>query len=201
EYPASNLLKPNGFAKWQINDQNIEKAIVEFRLPQCVQISRIDLGNNSSGIVEILVKRTAAGDSSELKNLLPAVTLMSPGDAKSNKNCNKVVIFGNEKFVSTVASEKWDFIRVVCSQPFNKNLRYGLSFIKFYSPESVKPAIIEDEEEDPIKPGALFRASKAASSSTPPAAPPPVKSTETKKVTSSKPMAGVVFSLSGYQNP
>ena len=36
----------------------------------------------------------------------------------------------------SVVKEKWDKIRIVCSQPFKRDLQFGLSFLKFYTTDT-----------------------------------------------------------------
>ena len=40
-----------------------------------------------------------------------------------------VRFFKEDSLVKPVNSEKWDRIKLVCSQPYNKFIQYGLSFI------------------------------------------------------------------------
>ena len=50
-------------------------------------------------------------------------------------------MFTADKLNGEIAKEKWDTVKIMCTQPFNKNLKYGLSFISIYSVEE-KPAIL-----------------------------------------------------------
>lgn len=68
-----------------------------------------------------------------LQVLQVASLLMSVKDAKSDKNKNVVRFFEYEGFSKPIANQSWDRIKIVCSQPFNKYIQYGLSFIKVYS--------------------------------------------------------------------
>ena len=52
--------------------------------------------------------------------LLVASAFMSPLEARNNTNRNGVRMFGVDKFSKTVLSEKWDRVKIVCTQPFNK---------------------------------------------------------------------------------
>ena len=49
-----------------------------------------------------------------------ASAFMSPLEARNNTNRNGVRMFGVDKFSKTVLSEKWDRVKIVCTQPFNK---------------------------------------------------------------------------------
>ena len=50
-------------------------------------------------------------------------------------------MFTADKLNGEIAKEKWDTVKIMCTQPFNKNFKYGLSFISIYSVEE-KPAIL-----------------------------------------------------------
>ncbi|VDP27977.1 unnamed protein product, partial [Schistosoma margrebowiei] len=55
-FPASNLLKGSSFSKWCCFSEPIE-------------ISRLDIGNNGSAFIEVLVRRSASSDDSSDKNI------------------------------------------------------------------------------------------------------------------------------------
>ena len=40
-----------------------------------------------------------------------------------------------EKFNKSAATQKWDQVKIVCTQPFNKNIKYGISFLTVTSVE------------------------------------------------------------------
>ena len=50
-------------------------------------------------------------------------------------------MFTADKLNGEIAKEKWDTVKIMCTQSFNKNLKYGLSFISIYSVEE-KPATL-----------------------------------------------------------
>ena len=56
--------------------------------------------------------------------------LMSVVEAKKGENKNVVRFFKEDEFSKPAADESWDRIKLVCSQPFNKQTQYGLSFVK-----------------------------------------------------------------------
>ena len=49
-----------------------------------------------------------------------ASAFMSPLEARNNTNRNSVRMFGADKLSKTVAGQKWDRVKIVCTQPFNK---------------------------------------------------------------------------------
>lgn len=119
--------------------------------------------------------------------LLPSSSFMSPADAKTGASLNRVRIFGNKELTPTVSSQKWDIVKVICTQPFNKTINYGLSFIRFYVPAeqieetetgtapkvnllsacrfilkvaSSSSVAVEPDDEKMLKPGGLFKISR-----------------------------------------
>lgn len=44
-------------------------------------------------------------------------------------------MFTTEQLSLPERNEKWDRIKIVCTQPFNRRVQYGLSFISLHSPE------------------------------------------------------------------
>merc|ERR1711874_528588 len=58
----------------------------------------------------------------------------SPAESRVSSNTTRVRMFGKEKLNKDVASEKWDQVKIVCTQPFNKHVRYGLSFVTITGP-------------------------------------------------------------------
>ena len=52
---------------------------------------------------------------------------MTPIEAKNGTNANKVRILGLDKLNKTVSDEKWDRVKAVCTQPFN---RVGDSYLQ-----------------------------------------------------------------------
>ncbi|XP_031554129.1 DNA repair protein XRCC1-like [Actinia tenebrosa] len=181
-HPTSNLLKPENYRKWRCAEPGGKQAVVVLEFEKATKIHSIDIGNNGSALIEVLVGRSS--DSSEnFKVILVTSSFMTPAESKSFTSTNRVRMFGPDKLSKPVADEKWDRVKVVCTQPFNKHERYGLSFVSLHSPpedsaaKDDKDAIptpkrlgsftLRDEEEDAITPGSLFLKKKMAS---PPAA-------------------------------
>merc|ERR1712042_324676 len=79
-------------------------------------------------------------------------------------------MFGPEKLNKNVAEEKWDRMKVVCTQPFNKNMQYGLSFITVNSTDENasstsevklgKFTLKEEDDSNPISVGSWFERRK-----------------------------------------
>jgi len=67
---------------------------------------------------------------------------MTPLDARNGTNPNKVRMFSRDQLSKATVDQKWDRVKVVCTQPFCKTSAYGLSFINFHAPgeEEAKPS-------------------------------------------------------------
>lgn len=132
--PAQNLLKSETYRKWRCATAGEKQASIILELERATQIHSIDIGNNGSALVEVLVGRSSWSSDEQYQVLLVASSFMSPAESKSFTNINKFRTFGPDKLSKPVAAQKWDRIKLVCTQPFNKNEQYGLSFINLHSP-------------------------------------------------------------------
>lgn len=63
---------------------------------------------------------------------------MTPMEARNLANNNRVRLFNYNDLNTTSRDEKWDRIKVICTQPFNKHVQYGLSFITIHSKNDQK---------------------------------------------------------------
>lgn len=63
---------------------------------------------------------------------------MSVQDSKDEKNKNVVRFFKQEEFSKPAANQLWDRIKITCTQPFNKNVQYGLSFVRVHSSDGME---------------------------------------------------------------
>ncbi|BFZ00118.1 hypothetical protein BsWGS_03157 [Bradybaena similaris] len=167
--PAENLLKTDGAHKWKSASPGEKSISCVLQLSKSSQIHSIDIGNEGSAFVEVLVGKATAASDQDFEVLLVASAFMSPLESRNGTNKNAVRMFSSDKLNSVTASQKWDRVKVVCTQPFSKLFQYGLSFIKLHSPPGedngemkVKKfgafAVKETEEDagDDIKVGSLF---------------------------------------------
>ncbi|XP_053164007.1 protein XNDC1N isoform X2 [Hemicordylus capensis] len=91
-------------------------------------------GNCGSAFLQIDVGRSSWPVEQSYLTLLPTATLMVPADAKLGKNRSGVRMFKEGDFLAPALGEKWDRIRLTCSQPFNRHAQFGLSFIRIRTP-------------------------------------------------------------------
>ena len=64
--------------------------------------------------------------------ILGASAFMTPIEAKNGTNLNKVRIFGLDKLNKTVSDEKWDRVKAVCTQPFNRVQDFYLQKVRHF---------------------------------------------------------------------
>lgn len=57
---------------------------------------------------------------------------MTLHECKNGLNVNKVRFFGTDQ-LSPSCNESWDRVKIVCTQPYMKQAKFGLSFIAFHS--------------------------------------------------------------------
>lgn len=185
-YPAKNLLLGRDYSrKWKCKEPGEERISVIIQLTQQYVITGIDIGNECAAFVEVLVSRTSTPD--DFQVLLVMSSFMTPMDARSETNKNRVRMFSQKELSDSVRQEKWDRIKVVCTQPFNKHLQYGLSFIVLHTSEpksesSLNPstpakktigrfALKDDDNDNDISVGSFFSRRKDLQVSPPRPAP------------------------------
>lgn len=133
-FPAENLLKSENYYKWKCASGTERQATVVLQLEKVSKIHSIAIGNCGSAFIEVLVGRSSWSANDEFQVLIAASTFMSPSESKSGKELTRVRIFGNESIIKTVGQEKWDQVKIVCTQPYCQTDGYGLSFIRIHPP-------------------------------------------------------------------
>ncbi|XP_030763796.1 DNA repair protein XRCC1 [Sitophilus oryzae] len=160
---ASNLLDNNPSKKWKCKNAGDKTATIVLQLDQPHVITGIDIGNEHSAYIEVLVCRSSNAEN--YKVLLVMSSFMTPLESRQSQNINKVRMFKQEDFSEPERNEKWDRLKIVCTQPFNRHVQYGLSFINFYSNSGGKAEpkkqtmgkfLIRPESPDNISAGSLF---------------------------------------------
>ncbi|XP_034474692.1 DNA repair protein XRCC1 [Drosophila innubila] len=138
-HSAVNLLKENAGKKWKTQSTGEKAAhiILEFEEPQ--QITGIDIGNEHSAFVEVLVSKTGC-QQDDFKEMLLSSSFMTPIESKNSSNVNRVRCFSSDALSITTLPDKWKLVKIVCTQPFNKHVQYGLSFIKMHVSSSTAAA-------------------------------------------------------------
>ncbi|XP_066287809.1 uncharacterized protein [Branchiostoma lanceolatum] len=138
-HKVDNLLTAQGgsWKRWLCaSDDRSGVMEAELQLDRACQIGYVDIGNSGSAYVELLVGRSSWTRSREYVTLLPATMFMNPMESKAGKNKMVVRMFNESLFSEEGRSEVWDRVRIVCRQPFRKDLQFGLSFLRLRTPST-----------------------------------------------------------------
>lgn len=140
KFPASNLILCNDKKTgWKCRDQGEKRAFVILELEHPTEINGIDIGNDHSCFIEVQVGRR--GDSEgDFKELVLTSSFQTPAESRNSENTNRVRCFNKTTFVESTAGMKWELIKLICTQPFNSRVQYGISFLTIYTAEEVKAA-------------------------------------------------------------
>ncbi|KAM7350629.1 DNA repair protein XRCC1 isoform 1-T1 [Cochliomyia hominivorax] len=134
---AENLIKSQPGKKWKTKRAGEKSAYVILEMSDCHQITGIDIGNEHSAFVEVLVGKSSCAPE-DFTEILITCSFMTPTESKSSNNINRVKCFNQEALVPFAAKKKWSLVKILCTQPFNKHVAYGLSFIKVHINDSEK---------------------------------------------------------------
>nr|XP_033497277.1 DNA repair protein XRCC1 [Epinephelus lanceolatus] len=183
-HKADNLLSSETYRKWKAARAGEKQTSVILQFEKEEQVHSIDIGNEGSAFIEVLVGNSSAVRDQDYEVLLVMSSFMSPTESRNGTNMNRVRFFGPNQLQKSTAQEKWDRVKIVCSQPYSKNIAYGLAFVKFHSPPDKNdppptnsPKLtklgqfrVKDESSTPgpsLQPGSLFfNRDNAAKSST-----------------------------------
>ncbi|XP_047997826.1 DNA repair protein XRCC1 [Leguminivora glycinivorella] len=173
ENPANNLLAYEVSKKKWLCKIGEPSCSVVLQLKNAVQISTVHIGAYHAALVEVLVGRSETPND-QFEVLVPSSVFLSPMDSRRGTGVERVRSFSAEQLAPT-KTQKWDRVRVVCSQPYNKHCKYGLSFVHIFEsdkaesdkPPSPQPAPAVptrlaapigqySSDEDDFRPGELF---------------------------------------------
>ncbi|XP_018018970.1 DNA repair protein XRCC1 isoform X2 [Hyalella azteca] len=143
-HPADNLLRSQTYRKWRIAPTECGKpASVTIKLEKLSTITAVDIGNDGCAFVEVLVAR----DDNNFEVLLPASSFMSLLQSRNGTDMNRVRMFTAHHLNKNISSQKWNTVKLVCTQPFNKMNAFGLTFVTLTTDEQQpeqKPAPQQD---------------------------------------------------------
>uniref|UniRef100_A0A9J7Y7W3 DNA repair protein XRCC1 n=1 Tax=Cyprinus carpio carpio TaxID=630221 RepID=A0A9J7Y7W3_CYPCA len=131
---AESLLSSDTNRKWKAARPAEKHVSVILQLEKEEQIHSIDIGNEGSAFIEVLVGHSTSVKDQNFEVLLVTSSFMSPTESRNGTNTNRVRFFGPSQLLKATAQEKWDCVKIVCSQPYSKSLAYGVAFIKLHSP-------------------------------------------------------------------
>lgn len=133
-HKADNLLSSDTYRKWKAARSGEKQTSVILQFEKEEQVHSIDIGNEGSAFIEVLVGNSSAVRDQDYEVLLVTSSFMSPTESRNGTNMNRVRFFGPNQLQKSTSQEKWDRVKIVCSQPYSKNIAYGLAFVKFHSP-------------------------------------------------------------------
>uniref|UniRef100_A0A1B0G8Y1 BRCT domain-containing protein n=1 Tax=Glossina morsitans morsitans TaxID=37546 RepID=A0A1B0G8Y1_GLOMM len=128
---AENLIKGQAGKKWKTKLAGEKQAYVILEMKEAQQICGIDIGNEHSAFVEVLVGKTSC-TATDFMEILITCSFMTPVESKNSTNINRVRCFNQDALVPAAAASKWSLVKIVCTQPFNRHVQYGLAFIKLH---------------------------------------------------------------------
>uniref|UniRef100_A0A668A1P9 DNA repair protein XRCC1 n=1 Tax=Myripristis murdjan TaxID=586833 RepID=A0A668A1P9_9TELE len=133
-HKADNLLSSDTYRKWKAARPGEKQTSVILQFEKEEQVHSIDIGNEGSAFIEVLVGNSSAVRDQDYEVLLVTSSFMSPTESRNGTNTNRVRFFGPNQLQKSTSQEKWDRVKIVCSQPYTKNIAYGVAFVKFHSP-------------------------------------------------------------------
>ncbi|XP_041981102.1 DNA repair protein XRCC1 [Aricia agestis] len=134
ENPANNLLSWEiNKKKWLCKEWEPSCSIV-LQLAKAVQIESVNIGVHHAALVEVLVGLSEKPND-PFEVLVPSCVFVSASDSRRGDGVERVRGFSGDQ-LSDKRAGRWDRVRVVCSQPYNKRVQYGLTFVHIHSKES-----------------------------------------------------------------
>ncbi|XP_050770342.1 short transient receptor potential channel 2-like [Gymnogyps californianus] len=135
KYPVENLLCEDSLRPWLGCPQDRSRQLrVELQLERASPIGYVDVGNCGCAFLQIEVGRSSWPLDRPYLILVPSVALMTPADSKLDQNRCGVRMFKEADFLALAVGQKWDRLRLTCSQPFSKRSQFGLSFVRVRTP-------------------------------------------------------------------
>ncbi|NXV23742.1 TRPC2 protein, partial [Cepphus grylle] len=139
KYPVENLLREDGHQPWLGCPRDRSRQLrAELQLERASAIGYVDVGNCGCAFLQIEVGRSSWPLDRPFLTLVPSVALMTPADSKLGQNRCGVRMFKEADFLALAVGQKWDRLRLTCSQPFNKQGQFGLSFIRLRTPQDAE---------------------------------------------------------------
>ncbi|CAB1333499.1 unnamed protein product [Coregonus sp. 'balchen'] len=148
-HKADNLLSSDTYRKWKAARPGEKQTSVIIQFEKEEQVHSIDIGNEGSAFIEVLVGHSTSVKDQDYevchpltvhcKPLPPRFCWSRPPSCPPRRAVTAptptgVRFFGPNQLVKAQAQEKWDRVKIVCSQPYNKSIAYGVAFVKFHSP-------------------------------------------------------------------
>jgi DNA-repair protein XRCC1 len=115
---ASGLLDKS--SKWTGSSDKETKQFVVIQLQSPSEIKQVNIENECSAFIQLLVSNGKWDNEDEFVELLPVVSFLSPSDSKAKVNTGRAKVFTDQtSLAKDTAGKKWEFVKIVCTQPFN----------------------------------------------------------------------------------
>ncbi|XP_050663624.1 DNA repair protein XRCC1 isoform X2 [Leptidea sinapis] len=137
EHKASNLLSWDVSKKKWLCRKGESSASIVLQLIKAVQIESIFIGAHHASLVEVLVGRSETPDD-PYEVLVPSCVFVSARDSRSDTPVERVRNFTADQLAAAARGQRWDRVRLVCTQPYNRHCQFGLSFIHIFEPEHLE---------------------------------------------------------------
>ncbi|XP_073946536.1 DNA repair protein XRCC1-like [Choristoneura fumiferana] len=147
ENEAKNLLAHDVSKKKWLCKMGDPSCSVVLQLAKAVQITTVHIGACHAALVEVLVGRSEKPND-QFEVLVPSSVFLSPLESRRDSGVERVRSFSGDQ-LAPARAHRWDRVRAVCSQPYNKHCKYGLSFIHIFEPED-KPDMEPRAESLPV---------------------------------------------------
>ncbi|XP_072948942.1 DNA repair protein XRCC1-like isoform X2 [Epargyreus clarus] len=153
---ADNLLSPEvSKKKWLCSHWEPSCSVV-LQLERAVEISAIQIGAHNAALVEVLIGLSERPND-PFQVLVPSCVFQPAAEARRGAAPDRVRSFARAELA---ARGRADRLRVVCTQPYNKHCKYGLSFVHVHEAEAARARLLlpdaPSSDEDDFRPGELF---------------------------------------------
>ncbi|XP_032063723.1 putative short transient receptor potential channel 2-like protein [Aythya fuligula] len=139
-FPVENLLQEASRGPWLCCPQDRSRRLrAELQLETASAIGYLDLGNCGCALVQVEVGRSSWPRDHPYVPLVPGVPLMTPAESRAGENRCGVRMFKEADFLELAVGQKWDRVRLTCSQPFSRQGQFGLSFLRLRTPSDPQP--------------------------------------------------------------
>ncbi|KPI91025.1 DNA repair protein XRCC1 [Papilio xuthus] len=174
DHPASNLLANEVSKRRWLCSAGAGEGAVLLQLKRAVNICGVHIGAHQAAFVEVLVG-SADRPVDQYEVLVPRCVFASPAECRraggGGAGGDRVRSFSADQLAEGARGRRWDRVRLLCSQPYNKHCQFGLSFIHIYEPEAVTTESSAAEVPAPISASVPTTASAPAPAPSPAPAP------------------------------
>lgn len=82
-------------------------------------------------------------DPPDFKELILSTSFMTEKEVRNDLNPHRIRFFEKSSMLESVANQRFDLIRIKCTQPYTNRWKYGISFITIYTSDEVAESKVE----------------------------------------------------------